>query len=85
MATTIKTAISIQKSLFEQADSLAEQLNISRSHLISLAIEAYVQNYQNQTLLAEINLAYSEEPDPAENIRLAQMRRQQRKLVEGEW
>ena len=85
MATTIKTAISIQKTLFEQAETLAQQLNISRSHLFGLAIETYIKNHQNQILLDEINRAYSDEPDPNEKILLSKMRRQHRKLVENEW
>ncbi|MEW6718711.1 MAG: CopG family transcriptional regulator [Chloroflexota bacterium] len=85
MANTIKTAISIQKSLFEQAESLAQQLNISRSHLFGLAIETFVKSHQNQMLLDEINQAYSDEPDPTETVRLSKMRNQHRKLVENEW
>jgi hypothetical protein len=85
MATTIKTAISIQKSLFEQAENLAQQLNISRSHLFGLAIETFIKNHQNQILLDEINKAYSNDPDPSEEVRLSKMRNQHRKLVENEW
>lgn len=85
MATTIKTAISIQKTLFEQAESLALQLHMSRSHLFGLAIETYIKNHQNQILLDEINQAYSDEPDPNEKVRLSKMRSQHRKLVENEW
>ena len=85
MATTIKTAISIQKSLFEQAESLAQQLNMSRSHLFGLAIETFVKNHQNQILLDEINQAYSDEPDPSEKVRFSKMRNQHRKLVENQW
>ncbi|MCX6055357.1 MAG: CopG family transcriptional regulator [Chloroflexi bacterium] len=85
MATTIKTAISIQKTLFEQAENLAQQLNISRSHLFGLAIETFVKNNQNRVLLEEINQAYSDEPDPNEKVLLTKMRNQHRKLVENEW
>jgi metal-responsive CopG/Arc/MetJ family transcriptional regulator len=86
MAATIKTAISIQKTLFDQADRLAQQLNVSRSHLFGLAIESFVKNHQNQALLDEINQAYSDQPDPNDQIRLSRMRRKQhRKIVEGEW
>lgn len=85
MATTVKTSISIQKSLFEQAESLAQQLNISRSHLFGLAIETFIKNRQNQMLLDQINKAYSDDPDPSEKVRLSKMRNQHRKLVENEW
>jgi len=85
MAATIKTAISIQKTLFEQAENLAQQLHISRSHLFGLAIETYVKNHQNQALLDEINQAYSDAPDPDETARLAKMRTQHRNLVDEKW
>ena len=85
MATTVKTAISIQKSLFEQAESLAQQLNMSRSQLFGLAIETFVKNHQNKILLDEINQAYSDEPDATEITRLSKMRKSHRKLVENEW
>ncbi len=85
MATTIKTAISIQKTLFEQAEDLAQQLHMSRSHLFGLAIETFVKNHQNKILLDEINQAYSDEPDQNEKVLLSKMRSQHRKLVEGEW
>ena len=82
---TIKTAVSIQKSLYEQAELLAQKMNISRSHLFGMAVEDFMKRYQNQALLEEINQAYSDEPDPAEQVRLSQMRKQHRKVVEGEW
>jgi len=85
MATTIKTAISIQKSLFEQAESLAQELNVSRSQLFGLAIETYVKNHQNQILLQEINKAYSDEQDTSDKSRLSKMRKYHRKIVRDKW
>ncbi len=85
MANTIKTAISIQKSLFEQAESLAQELNVSRSELFGMAIETFVRNHQNQILLQEINEAYSEEQDSSDKVRLSKMRKQHRNVVRNEW
>ncbi len=85
MATTIKTAISIQKSLFEQAESLAHELNVSRSELFGLAIETFVRNHQNQRLLQEINQAYSDEYASSDKVRLSKMRKHHRKIVRNEW
>ena len=85
MATTIKTAISIQKSLFEQAESLAQELNVSRSQLFGLAIETFVKNHQNQILLEEINKAYSDEQDTSDKVRLSKMRKHHRKIVMDKW
>ena len=85
MATTVKTAISIQKSLFEQAENLAQELNVSRSELFGLAIETFVKNHQNQMLLQEINKAYSDEPDTNDKVRLSKMRKHHRKVVRDKW
>jgi metal-responsive CopG/Arc/MetJ family transcriptional regulator len=85
MATTVKTAISIQKSLFEQAESLAQELNVSRSELFGLAIETFVKNHQNQRLLQEINNAYSDEQDASDTVRLSKMRKHHRNILRNEW
>jgi hypothetical protein len=85
MTTTVKIAISIKKTLFEQAESLAQQLNISRSHLFGLAMETYIKNYQNQLLLDEINRAYGDDPDASETKYFSSMRKSYRKLLESKW
>jgi metal-responsive CopG/Arc/MetJ family transcriptional regulator len=82
---TIKTAISLQESLFEQVEALADELNVSRSRLLALALEDFIRRYQNQKLLDQINQAYDDAPDSTEQARLRQMRRQHRRVVEGEW
>jgi metal-responsive CopG/Arc/MetJ family transcriptional regulator len=81
----VKTAISIQKSLFEQAEDLARKMKVSRSRLFVLALEDYIRRQQNRDLLAQINVAYADEPDPAEQALRRQSRRQHRRIVEGEW
>jgi len=85
MATTVKTAICIQKTLFDQAEILAQQLNISRSRLFGIAIENFIKNCKNRALLDTINNACEDQSDPNEQIRIAVMQKQHRKLVEGEW
>ena len=81
----IETAISIQQSLFEQVEDLARQLNVPRSRVFELAVEEFVQRQENRQLLAQLNEAYSDEPDAEETERLHQQRHSQRRLVEGEW
>ncbi len=82
---SIKTAISLQQSLFEQAENLAQKLKISRSHLFVLALEEFIQRHQNQALLEEINRAYDDDADSAEQPRLSKTRKLHRQVVEGEW
>ena len=81
----IKTAISLQKSLFEQVETLAREMKVSRSRLFVLALEDYLRRYQNLQLLEKINQAYHDAPDAPEQKRLRKMRRQHRKVVEGTW
>jgi metal-responsive CopG/Arc/MetJ family transcriptional regulator len=81
----IKTAISVQKSLFEKADSLARQMKVPRSRLFVMALEEYLQRQQNRELLEKFNTAYADEPDPAEQTYMNKTRKYQRKMVEGEW
>lgn len=81
----IKTAISLPKALFEQADALARKLQVSRSRLFVMAVEDFIRRYQNQQLLDRLNQAHREAPDAAEVERLRQMRRVHRRVVEGEW
>ena len=81
----IKTAVSIRKPLFEQAEDLARKLKVSRSRLFVMALEDYLRRQQNQELLAQINTAYADEPDPAEQSLRRKLKRQHRKVVEGEW
>ncbi len=49
MVTTRKTSISIHKPLFDQAESLAQHLNISSSHLIEIAIADFIDFYPLRT------------------------------------
>lgn len=82
---TIKTAISLQHSLFEQVEDLAKQLNVSRSQLVALALEEFVQRQHNRQLLDAINQAYDDMPDKDDVARTPAQRHHHRRLVEGEW
>ncbi|MFN3490771.1 MAG: hypothetical protein ACK40V_00985 [Anaerolineales bacterium] len=82
---TIKTAISIDKSLFKQADALAKKMNISRSRLFVIALEDYMRQLENQEILEKINAVYANEPDEEEKELLRKMKHSYRKLIEAEW
>ena len=83
--TTIKTAISIQKSLFEQVNSLAEELQMPRSQLFVLAIEEFIKRYQNRKMLQALNEVYADTPDSNEEALLEERRQQHKQLLEGQW
>jgi len=81
----VKTAISLQQSLFEQVDALAQELAVSRSRVFVLAVEDFIQRRQNRQLLEAINEAYADLPDAEEQTLRRQMRQQHRQMVEGQW
>lgn len=84
----IKTAISLHKSLFEQVETLAREMKVSRSRLFVLALEDYLRRQQNLQLLEKINQAYQDAPeatDATERKRFRKMRRSHRKVLEGTW
>ena len=81
----VKTAISIQKSLFEQAEKIARRMKVSRSRLFALALEDYIHRKQNRELLAKINAAYADEPDSTERTLQRKARSTHRRMVRGEW
>jgi len=57
----MKTAISLPDSVFEEAESLAQQLGISRSELYTKALQAYLQKYNRQQIETQLNEVYSQE------------------------
>ncbi len=82
---SIKTAISIEKSLFTQANTLARKMKVSRSRLFVLALEDFIHEQENRELLEKINAVYADEPDESEKKLRRKMRKSHRRLVEGQW
>ncbi len=82
----VKTAVSLQKTLFDRIDALAHELEISRSRLFAIAIEEFIQRHENQKLLEAINATYDDFPDSEEQTLLHKMRSKQRQIVqEDQW
>ena len=81
----IKTSISIEKSLFTQANALARKMKVSRSRLFVLALEDFIREQENRDLLEKVNAVYADEPDESEKVLRRRMRQSYRRLVEGQW
>jgi hypothetical protein len=82
---TVKTAISIQKPLFDQVNDLAEELQMPRSQLIALAVEEFIKRHENRAILEVLNEVYTDAPTPDEVTLGQEMRRKHARLVEGQW
>ena len=79
----VKTAISIDKPIFDQMEMLAKQLKLSRSRLFTIAAREFIQRYKNSEILERLNEAYDDlsDPDPL----VAKMRSKHRQIVEDQW
>jgi metal-responsive CopG/Arc/MetJ family transcriptional regulator len=82
---SVKTAISLQKPLFDQVEALAEKMTVLRSRVFALAVEEFVRRHQNQQLLQRINKAHADALDLAGAALRRRIRRQHRQIVEDEW
>ncbi len=84
MATSVKTAISIQKELFQEVNKLAEELHVSRSKLFVLAVRDFIKKNENKKIISQINKAYGEYPDSVEESLHDAMRQKQARNLESE-
>ena len=66
MAGTVRISITIDRSLYDQSESLAQQLTLSRSGLFGIAMENFIKNTQGQTLIDRTNQVYSDQPNAFE-------------------
>lgn len=78
----MKTAISLPDDLFAMADSVAQDLGMSRSQLYAKALRAFIVSHQQNDLTARINAACAK-IDSSLPEDIAKITR--RKLLEVEW
>lgn len=79
----VKTAISIEKPVFEKVNNLAKNLNVSRSYIFSQAAKEYIQRHQNIELLKQLNEAY-DDTDNADSL-VEKMHSKHKDLVRDQW
>ena len=81
---TVKTAVSLRESLFEDIVALAREMNVPRSRLIAMALEEYLRRRENRRLLAAIDAAETVLETPSERRVSRAWRSRHRKLVEDQ-
>lgn len=59
----VKTAVSMDERLFQEAEEWAEKLGVSRSQLFARAVEEYVRRQENEDLVRKLNEAHADGPD----------------------
>ena len=82
----VKTAISVEESLFKEANELARKMKVSRSRLVSLALAEYVGRRRAQQLIQRINEANRDFPDEQDEAFFKLANASSAKLTENdEW
>ena len=76
----VKTGISLDAELFEAAERLARELNLSRSALYARALEEFIERRRSSDLLDELNAAYGGPPEPEDEALLRGIRRTMRRV-----
>ncbi len=69
----VKTAISLDREIFEEMERLARKKKISRSQLFAQAARDLVKRERDEAITDRLNAVYSETPDPEERARLDAM------------
>ena len=62
-ARTVKTAISLDRELFDEANALARRLNTSRSQLVARALEELLARQRGRDLTAQLDAALADETE----------------------
>ena len=82
----VKTAISIEESLFAEAEQTAQELRLTRSALGALAMQEFLRRRAQERLTEELNTVYDGTLDPEDATMLRGMRERQRRIaVEDPW
>lgn len=74
---SIKTAVSLERRLFDRGEKTAKQMNISRSRLYAQALDDYLRRKETQAMVESINAAYAYTPEDEESQFLRAAARQQ--------
>jgi metal-responsive CopG/Arc/MetJ family transcriptional regulator len=81
----IKTAISIDESLFDKINRLSEEIKLSRSQIFSQAVRYFIERKNNLELVRKINQAYSDVLDEDEMECLDKSKRKYKEIFKEEW
>jgi metal-responsive CopG/Arc/MetJ family transcriptional regulator len=70
----MKTAVSVDDALMEQADQAARDLGLSRSALVAEALRAFLRQLQQAQVTEQLNRVYTDEPNPGERRLVKKLR-----------
>jgi predicted transcriptional regulator len=81
----MKTAISIDDALLQEADETARLMGLSRSRLFARAVADFLQRRRREQMLLRLNEVYAGDKEPAETRLLKGIKGKVRRAVRERW
>jgi metal-responsive CopG/Arc/MetJ family transcriptional regulator len=81
----MKTAISIDDGLLQEADETARLMGLSRSRLFALAVGDFLQRQRREQMLLRLNEVYGKGVEPAERRLVKGIKAKIRRTVKERW
>jgi metal-responsive CopG/Arc/MetJ family transcriptional regulator len=81
----MKTAISIDNGLLQEADETARLMGLSRSRLFAMAVGDFLQRQRREQMLLRLNEVYAGGMEAAETPLLKGIRAKVRRAVKERW
>jgi metal-responsive CopG/Arc/MetJ family transcriptional regulator len=81
----MKTAISIDDGLLQEADDTARRLGVSRSRLFALAVADFLEHQRKEQMLARLNQVYADHAEPTNRRLLKGIKATVRRTVKERW
>lgn len=81
----MKTAISIDDDLLQEADEAAHSMGLSRSRLFARAVGDFLQRNREEQMLRQLNEAYGGDTSRSEKQLLKSIKAKVRPVVKDRW
>jgi Arc/MetJ family transcription regulator len=85
IGSTMKTAISIDDGLLQEADKTARVMGLSRSRLFALAVGEFLHRQRREEMLLQLNNVYGDGQEPAEKRLFKKIKTKVRPLLKDAW
>jgi metal-responsive CopG/Arc/MetJ family transcriptional regulator len=81
----MKTAISVDGQLLDEADRTAKQMGLSRSGLFCIALRDFLRQLRQTEMLAQLNDVYRDADTSAERRMAGYLKNKLRTTVKDHW
>jgi hypothetical protein len=82
---TVKTDISIDDGLLQEADRTARLMGLTRSRLFTVAVRDFLKRQRQEQMLLLLNDVHANQPAPTEKRLLNGLKTKLRRTVKDRW